>query len=270
MAAERVLERIAREKIGIRGELVVLAGNLLALERGKRFIEHDLNRGWDAESVSTNGSDDSAPLRHENAERRELWKEIQSALAGTRSSHYFLDLHTTSAAGIPFAMAADGPANQAFAFEFPLPVFFGLIDRIHGTLLSFLAKRGVTVLGVEGGQNESGASVDHNEAVVWIALAATGMIQPESVPDLARFRDLLDRTRKDLPRAIEVFDRHAISPGDRFRMEPGFANIEPVRAGTLLARDRHGEIRAPSDCLLIMPLYQGLGDDGFFLGRTAG
>ena len=50
-------------------------------------------------------------------------------------------------------------------------------------------------------------------------------------------------------------------------MEPGFANIQPVARGQLLARDRRGEIRAPEDCLVVMPLYQGLGDDGFFLGR---
>ena len=50
-------------------------------------------------------------------------------------------------------------------------------------------------------------------------------------------------------------------------MEPGFANIQSIAAGTLLARDRGGEIRAHEDCLVVMPLYQGQGDDGFFLGR---
>jgi hypothetical protein len=51
-------------------------------------------------------------------------------------------------------------------------------------------------------------------------------------------------------------------PADEFAMAPGFANIQPV-----VARDRSGEIRADEDCLLVMPLYQGKGDDGFFLGR---
>jgi succinylglutamate desuccinylase len=40
-----------------------------------------------------------------------------------------------------------------------------------------------------------------------------------------------------------------------------------VAAGTLLARDDGGEIRAPFDGLLLMPLYQAQGSDGFFLGR---
>jgi succinylglutamate desuccinylase len=50
-------------------------------------------------------------------------------------------------------------------------------------------------------------------------------------------------------------------------MEPGFANIHPTAAGTLLARDRSGEIRAPFDGVVLLPLYQPDGEDGFFYGR---
>ena len=51
-------------------------------------------------------------------------------------------------------------------------------------------------------------------------------------------------------------------------MEPGFANLAPARAGQLLARDRGGEIRAPHDGVVILPLYQALGSDGYFWGRA--
>jgi succinylglutamate desuccinylase len=40
-----------------------------------------------------------------------------------------------------------------------------------------------------------------------------------------------------------------------------------VHAGQLLAHDRRGELRAERDGILFMPLYQPLGDDGFFFGR---
>ncbi len=40
-------------------------------------------------------------------------------------------------------------------------------------------------------------------------------------------------------------------------MEPGFRNIDRARKGQLLARDRSGEIRAPADGMVILPLYQG-------------
>jgi succinylglutamate desuccinylase len=40
-----------------------------------------------------------------------------------------------------------------------------------------------------------------------------------------------------------------------------------VRRGQVLARDRTGEIKARETGLILLPLYQPLGDDGFFLGR---
>ena len=49
-------------------------------------------------------------------------------------------------------------------------------------------------------------------------------------------------------------------------MAPGFKNL--AREGQLLATDKNGEIRAPKDGLVILPLYQGLGNDGFFWGRA--
>jgi succinylglutamate desuccinylase len=69
---------------------------------------------------------------------------------------------------------------------------------------------------------------------------------------------------------MEVVERRAIRPEDRFVMEPGFANLARARRGQLLARDARGEIRAPHDGLVMLPLYQGQGEDGFFWGREVG
>jgi succinylglutamate desuccinylase len=69
---------------------------------------------------------------------------------------------------------------------------------------------------------------------------------------------------------LEILHRHAVEPGDGFRMEPSFVNFQSVAHGELLARaGANGEerIEAPRDGVLIMPLYQGQGQDGFFLGR---
>jgi len=40
-----------------------------------------------------------------------------------------------------------------------------------------------------------------------------------------------------------------------------------VRKGQLLARDYHGLVLAPHDARILLPLYQGQGEDGFFLAR---
>ena len=62
--------------------------------------------------------------------------------------------------------------------------------------------------------------------------------------------------------------RYLSEPGEHFEMEPGFANLENVRRGQLLARTGpQGEIAvlSPFDGLLLMPKYQEQGSDGFFL-----
>jgi hypothetical protein len=66
---------------------------------------------------------------------------------------------------------------------------------------------------------------------------------------------------------VEVRHRQAIVPEDHFTMEPGFRNFQDVRRGKVLARDRAGAIKASETGLILMPLYQPLGDDGFFLVR---
>ncbi len=50
-------------------------------------------------------------------------------------------------------------------------------------------------------------------------------------------------------------------------MKAGFATFQTVRKGELLATDRHGDVRAKETCRILMPLYQGQGEDGFFLAR---
>jgi hypothetical protein len=50
-------------------------------------------------------------------------------------------------------------------------------------------------------------------------------------------------------------------------MEQGFENFSAVKKRQLLAKDNGGEIRAPFACHVMLPLYQELGDDGFFLAR---
>jgi len=168
---------------------------------------------------------------------------------------------------VPFVVADGVEKAQAFALELPLPVFFGLMGKLSSALLPWLLARGVLGVAVEGGQNEASSSVDHLEAVLWIGLVAAGVVARDALPDFAALTARLERAGQGLPHAIEVYHRHGIVAEDRFAMAPGFANIQPVGRGTLLARDRRGEIRADEDCLLVMPLYQGLGDDGFFLGR---
>lgn len=253
-----------------RGEVIFLTGNMAALAQHRRFIDRDLNRQWLDERLAELAAADPATLAAASSEDREmhaLWSEIEPVLARARGSVYFVDLHTTSADGIPFSMIFPRPQHQAFALKFHLPIVLGLLDSLDGTLLKQMYGKGCVVLGVEGGQNDQPVSALHLEEVVWIALTATGILPPAIIGQFGLDLRRLERSRGGLPRLLEIHSRHGITAADRFQMQPGYRNIQRVKRDELLARDRHGEIRAPEDGLILMPLYQAQGEDGFFMGR---
>lgn len=267
LATERVWRRMERRKLALRGEVVLLRGNTRALKQRVRYIDADLNRQWTPENVHTGEIEKRGiPEASELLEQRELLAVLKEVVSRARGEIYFVDLHTTSAQGKPFATVGDTMRNRRFALTFPLTIVLGLEEQIDGTLLEYVNNLGATTMGVEAGQHEALTSVDHHEAVIWIATASTGNFRCEDVPELEESRSLLKRASGGM-KLVEVRYRHVIEPEDRFKMEPGFTNFQAVRRGKLLAQDRTGQIKASETGLILMPLYQALGNDGFFLVR---
>ena len=268
-AASDVLSTLRERAPAFRGTLTVLAGNLGALAADRRFLERDLNRMWLPERVAAIESvADPTSLEAEDRELRLLWDEIRACLAEARQGAYLIDLHTSSAPGCPFMTVGDTLRNRRFAANLPLPLILGLEEQIDGPLLEFLNNLGLVTLCVEGGQHRDPLSADYFRSALWLALVGAGMLAEADAPRLATHRDRLAMATRDVPRVIEVRHRHPIRPGARFRMELGYSNFRAVRRGEVLARDDEGEIVAPEDGLVLLPLYQGLGDDGFFLARA--
>jgi succinylglutamate desuccinylase len=260
----------AREALGgldadaVRGEVIALIGNLRASTIGRRYIAHDLNRLWTAAQLAVARSGASAePELHELAE---LATALDEAIARARGPVFVLDLHTTSAPGFPFAVVGPSAAHRQLAAAFPLPGIVGLEESLPGVLTGYLGQLGCVTLAIEGGQHTTSAAAENLAAVVTIALEVTGVVA--AMPHSAAARAHLLAIRGELPHAIEVVVRHALRPDHAFRMEPGFANIQRIPAGTLLARDAAGDIHAPFDGVVLLPLYQPDGDDGFFYGRS--
>jgi succinylglutamate desuccinylase len=267
-AAERVLGWLERHRPPLAGDLLFLAGNLNALERKARFIDLDLNRQWTPEKVAALAVDGKGPDDPvERGEQRELLARLREAVRSARGPLYFLDLHTSSADGPPFLTVGDTLRNRRFVRCLPLPLILGLEEQVDGALLELLNNQGLVTVGVEAGLHGSERSVDRLEAALWIALVAAGNLRAEHAPDLESYRRLLRDAGRGVPPVIEVRHRHAIGNADGFRMEHGYSNFQPVRKGELVARDRHGPIRAPESGLILLPLYQGQGDDGFFVSR---
>ena len=178
----------------------------------------------------------------EDREQRELLTLVREAVNRARGEIYFVDLHTTSADGRPFATVGDTLRNRRFALNFPLTIVLGLEEQIDGTLLEYVNNLGAITMGVEAGQHEAMTSVDHHEAVIWNATASTGNFRREDLPELEQYQSRLKRASGGM-KVVEVRHRHAIVPEDCFKMEPGFTNFQSVRRGKVLARDRAGAMR---------------------------
>lgn len=248
------------------GEIAAYVGNPAALAAGRRYLQRDLNRQWTPECLdaarNANGGGDP-----ESARLSSLANDLDGVLARARGPVFALDLHTTSAEGVPFSIVGPTRDERAFAAQFGIPAVAGISDRIPGTLAGYLGARGCFALSIEGGQHESRSAVANLDAVVTVALSASGLFTSEDVPGTAEARARLVHERGALPPLIEVVARHEIRPESGFAMEPGFINIQRTAAGTLLAREQGAEIRAPFDGFVLLPLYQKLGEDGFFYGR---
>ena len=164
-------------------------------------------------------------------------------------------------------MPPDTLQNRRGAFPWSIPVILGLEEAIDGTIQEYFGSLGHVTAAVEGGQHRDPETVRHLEAILWITLVSSGFLREEDVADYEEYRTCLVQACSGLPSVVEVFHRHGVSADNRFEMRPGFRNFSPVRKGEPIARDRDGEVVARANSMLILPNYQNVGSDGFFLGR---
>ncbi len=266
-AAQRILAVLRTRQPRMRGEWVALRGNIAALQAGERFLTKDLNRVWTEEKVRDLDEASENPINPEDLEQLHLFRALMQAVNGGGPGTIFFDLHTSSADGAPFVTIGDTLRNRRMAMQFDLPIILGLEEQVDGALLEFMNNRGYTTIGVEAGQHDASSSIDHHESMLWMGMHAAGLLRESDIPDYEmhcrRLRAVSERT----PPVIEVRHRHAIHENDNFRMDPGFQNFQPIEKGQRLAEDRNGPIYAVEGGVLMLPLYQGLGDDGFFIAR---
>ena len=258
-------ELAAREDLPFRGTILGLRGNLQALAKGLRFLDRDLNRMMVPDVVAQL---DQPNLEAEYRELNELLALIRRELEQLQPEQLvLLDFHTTSADGGIFSIPADNPESLALARHFHVPVIQGMAEGLEGTSLSFFTPqyKGVPALAVafEAGQNEDPLSESRSIAAIISGLEAVGCLPEDLLPN--PHEQLLLDYAAGLPVISRLLHVHHIHPGDGFRMHPGYRNFQPVRKGEHLADDRQGAIYAKADSLILMPLYQEQGSNGFFL-----
>lgn len=268
LALQRVFAVLQRRAPAMRGQFIGFAGNLAALRQKRRYIHDDLNRVWQPERIRA--MHQGVAAQNGDAEWREqaaLLNAIDPIIENAAPDTYFLDLHTTSAQGPPFVVIGDTLPNRELAMHFPVPIVLGLEERLGGTLPSYVAEHGPITMGFESGQHDDPAAVDHAVAAIWLALRVSGALSPGAVPEADGAFALLELAAGDAPHFVDIRHRHGVAPEDDFCMEPGWPNFRRVSAGQSVAQDRLGPVIAPMSGLVLLPLYQKLGSDGFFVVR---
>ena len=266
-AMKGILPALEKLRDKLNGRVYLLAGNTRAINKNVRFIDSDLNRQWTDEAVKRNSPDAHIfTNRAEDKEQAEILEILGRIFFTAKDEVYALDLHSTSAASAPFAMIGDTLRNREFAQKFPATILLGIEEQLDSTILEYINNLGAVTLGFEAGQHTTKEAVRNQEALIWIALVNSGILPKEAI-DVKKYEQTLRKAMGDELRIVEIRHRHGITKADKFKMEPDYENFQAVKRGEVLARDRYGEIKAKEKGLILMPLYQAQGSDGFFLGR---
>jgi succinylglutamate desuccinylase len=255
------------------GKLLGIVGNKQARMLQKRFLNRDLNRMWTQTELHRVEQIPAGERRDEDRELAEILAIIHQELRAYQpEALVLLDLHTTSAQGGIFCIPTDDAPSLRLAKSLHAPVILGMLDGIEGTLLHFVAGNLFALNGFpkfavgvafESGQHDDPLSVNRAIAAIVHLLRAAGCIREEDVD--TRHEAILSAYARDLPKVTRLRYVHHLREGDGFRMHPGYENFSKVAKGEHLADDVTGAVRAPEDGLLLMPLYQAQGSDGFFL-----
>lgn len=266
-------EPVVNPEFEFRGRLVGVVGNLQAYSTQKRFLDRDLNRLWTPVNLHRIQQAGPASLQNEDKELAELLDLVHEEIRTCRpEALVLLDLHTTSADGGIFCIPSDDRASLRLAKELHAPVILGMLDGLEGTLLHFAAGNHFEIGGYpkysigaafESGQHDDPLSVSRSIAAIVNCLRAAGCIRPEDVD--SRHESILRTFSDPLPKVTRLRHVHHIRPGDNFDMRPGYVNFQPIQKGEHLANDVGGPVLAPEDGLILMPLYQPQGSDGFFV-----
>jgi succinylglutamate desuccinylase len=255
------------------GRIVGIIGNLQAYERRIRYIKKDLNRSLTTANIELSKAIPPERIAFEDLEILELTQFIDNEIRTYQPTQLIvLDLHTTSADGGIFTIVNDDKEGLEMASTLFAPVVRGLVKGTGGSTLHYFTTENMGIptlsMAFEGGQHEDSASV--RRIIAWLvnSLRALGCVKSDDVEH--RHDEVLRRYSKGLPKAVEIIGHHHISPHDNFKMIPGYLNFQAIKKGEILATDITGNITTPEDCLILMPLYQPKGNDGFFLVKEIG
>lgn len=265
-ALRSVLRTLAFKNDSFKGSLYAISGNLPALEKGVRYTTYDLNRLWTKENIEKVEQKNNQNLEDELLQLKELYSHIKDILKKEKGPFYFFDLHTTSSNSIPFITVNDSLLNRKYTSQYPLPLILGIEEFLEGALLSYINELGYIAFGFEGGQHDALASIDAHIAFIYLSIVFSGCLKKSEVT-FEKYHTYLYHSTENFQAFYEIYKRYEIKPFEDFKMDPGFNNFQPIKKGIPLAKSNGKQIVATHQGNIFMPLYQGKGNDGFFMIR---
>lgn len=264
------VEPITNPSFQFTGRLLGLRANVRAMRDDKRFITKDLNRQWTLANIQRIKNTSNVELDSEDLEIKENLELIEQEIASYKPTKIVvLDMHTTTAFGGIFSICTDDPESERIAVELHAPVIKGMLNGIQGTSLHYFCTDNfgieTTAVCFESGQHQEPLSTNRAIAAITNCMRTIGCVSAHHIEN--QHDSLLLEYSKGLPKISELITVHSIRPEDEFKMAPNYKNFHPVHKGEILAYDKKGEIKAIDDGLVLMPLYQKQGEDGFFLIR---
>jgi len=252
-----------------KGRFVGIRGNLPAIKLKQRYVDRDLNRMLLQEEQDRISSTAKEKWSSEDRESIELVSAIEAEIKDYNpAATLILDLHTTTADGGIFTIAATDELSSRLAKGLHAPVILGFEKDVRGTTLHFFNKpeKDVYCIVFEAGQHNDPESVHRTAAAIVNCMRTIGSVDSRDVDH--RHDGILIQISKGLPKVTELIYHHHIKDNESFTMHPGFTNFQPIKKGDILGVNQHGPVKAPVEGLMLMPKYQAQGDDAFFIVKV--
>jgi succinylglutamate desuccinylase len=262
------VEPITNPAFEYKGKVIGLVGNLAAFKQQRRFIDKDLNRCWIRENVNRAFYPENDREMAELDEIRSIIQHIFREIKTYRPDKvYVLDLHTTSSHGGIFTIVPEDGESITIGKALGAPVITQLTRGIAGTTMQYFTTENLGVPTVcftfESGQHDDPLSVNRAIAAITNCMKIIGSIDGRHIEN--RHNALLVEYSQNLPKLCRLVTKHLIGPDDEFVMKEGYQNFQRVKKGEILGHDRKGVVKSPHNGMILMPLYQKLGGEGFFL-----
>lgn len=253
------------------GGIVGIIGNVKAAQKGVRYIDKDLNRSWLPDAVKRiQATENWTQLDAEDQEIKANLEVIEDYLRIYKPTRtVILDLHTTTAHGGIFSIPAPNNEARRIALSMHAPVLHGFLDGLKGTSLHYFSGENfegdMNAVCFEAGQHQDEDSYKHAVSAIIQCFKSVGGFYAKDIE--SKHDQLLQKRSSGLPLEAKLVYVHSIQPEDDFSMTKRkiYNNFESIEKGEILAEDKNGSIKAPYGGLILMPLYQKQGNDGFFI-----